>query len=263
VKAWSDDEVALRWWRLFPQRRHQDFSPAEPTEFELNLIRNDAKGLAEKRRRLSNISWFMRCLVEPIARRSNKEDEVTGRFWEGRFRAQPLLDEMAVAACMAYVDLNPIRAGIAATPETSHFTSVQARIADRQSAQDVSSADARDARTEHGPKAGWLAPVALDPARWKVREKETSRRASNQGCLPMTLETYLKLVDWTGRQIRRDKRGQIPSDCVPILEPLQCSAETWLDYVTNFHQRFRHAAGLALSQQSFRLKLRSSSSLAT
>ena len=201
--------------------------------------------------------------MEPIARRSNKEDEVTGRFWEGRFRAQPLLDEMAVAACMAYVGLNPIRAGIAATPETSDFTSVQLRIEDSQSAQEVSTADAKDIRTEHGHKAGWLSPIDLEPTRKKVREKVTSRRASNKGCLPMTLRTYLKLVDWTGRQIRRDKRGQIPSDCAPILERLQCNAETWLDYVKNFHKRFRNTAGLAQSQQSFRLKLKSSSSLAS
>ena len=79
----------------------------------------------------------------------------------------------------------------------------------------------------------------------------------------MTLETYLKLVDWTGRQIRRDKRGQIPADCAPILERLPCSAETWLDFVKNFRKRFRNAAGLAPSQQSFRQKLRSASSLAS
>ena len=96
VAGWSDDEVTARWWRLFPQRRNEDHSPAEPTEFELNIIRNDAAGLLEKRKRLSDISWLMRCLVEPIARRSNKEDEVTGRFWEGRFKAQPLLNETAL-----------------------------------------------------------------------------------------------------------------------------------------------------------------------
>ena len=101
VKTWSDDEVALRWWRLFPQRRDQDGSPAEPTEFELNAIRNDTAGLKERRKRLSSVSWFMKCLAEPIAKRSNREEEVTGHFWEGRFKVQPLLDETAIAACMA------------------------------------------------------------------------------------------------------------------------------------------------------------------
>ncbi len=119
VRAWSDDEVALRWWRLFPQRRFENEASGEPTEFELNAIRNDTSGLKEKRRRLKDISWFMRCVAEPIARRGNKDDQVTGRFWEGRFRAQLLLDETAIAPCMAYVDLNPIQVGIAATPETA------------------------------------------------------------------------------------------------------------------------------------------------
>ena len=256
VSGWTDDEITLRWWRLFPQRRNDDHSPAEPTEFELNIIRNDAAGLLEKRKRLSDISWLMRCLVEPIARRSNKEDEVTGRFWEGRFKAQPLLDETAIAACMAYVDLNPIRAGLAATLESSDFTSVQARIADRQSAAEVSTADAKDIRTEQGERAGWLSPLPLDPPRQRVRERPATRRASHKGCLPMTLDAYLKLLDWTGRQIRKGKAGHIPDDCAPVLERLQCSAETWLDYVQNFRLRFRNEAGLASSRQAYRNRLR-------
>lgn len=258
VKAWSDDEVALRWWRLFPQRRNKNGSPAEPTEFELNAIRNDTSGLKEKRRRLKDISWFMRCLAEPIARRGNKDDRVSGRFWEGRFRAQILLDETAIAACMAYVDLNPIRAGIASTPETSDFTSVKERIEDRATAAEVSTADAQDVRIEHGEKAGWLAPMALDPPRKKVREKITTRRASNKGCLSMTLNQYLQLLDWTGRQIRRDKVGVIPKECAPILERLECSAETWVDFVRNFRKRFRNEAGLAPSRNAFRTTRRES-----
>ncbi len=252
VATWSDDEIAVRWWNLFPQRRLKDGSAAAPTEFELKHIRHDASGLKEKRRRLSNVSWFMKCLSEPIAKRGNREEEVTGHFWEARYKIQPLLDEMAIAACMAYVDLNPIRAGLALTPETSDFTSVQERILDRHSAAEVTTSDAQDQRIEHGENAGWLAPVTLDPPRKKVREKQSSRRASNKGCLQMTLDEYLKLLDWTGRQLRKGKAGRIPSDSdfAPILERLDCSAESWLDLVQNFRKRFRTEAGLAVTLQS-------------
>ena len=130
------------------------------------------------------------------------------------------------------------------------------RIEDRQLATDIVSADAQDLRTEHGEKAGWLSPMALDPPRKKVRETQTTRRASNKGCLSMSLDDYLKLLDWTGRQIHKNKLGRIPEACAPILTRLKCDAATWLDFVKNFHLRFRREAGLLPSRQSFRSQLR-------
>jgi hypothetical protein len=127
VAGWSDDDVARRWWNVFPKRRDREGNPAEPTASELTMIIASPERLAEIRARLSSLPWFMRSLVEPIARQANREDQCSGRFWEGRYRCQPILDEAALLACLAYVDLNPIRAGIAATPETSEFTSVYER----------------------------------------------------------------------------------------------------------------------------------------
>jgi hypothetical protein len=100
VETWSDDDVARKWWLLCPARKTNEGLPAEPTEFELNSIRNDKKGLTDKRLRLSSISWFMRFLSERVAKEANKQDQCSARFWEGRFKATVLTDESAIAACM-------------------------------------------------------------------------------------------------------------------------------------------------------------------
>ena len=138
---------------------------------------------------------------------------------------------------MVYVDLNPVRAGIAATPEASDFTSVQERIADLKSADEVSTADAKDARIEHGESAGWLAPVELEPKRKKVREKCSSRRASNKGCVFMSLAEYLELLDWTGRQVMPGKRGAVARKVPAILDRLNLSAELWMQTIAGFAKR--------------------------
>ena len=97
--AWSDEEVARRWCRLHPGRRDESGTLAEPDPAEIALLLADREALAERRRRLSTLSHFMAALCEPIVRRANKEDKATGRFWEGRFKSQAILDEAALLAC--------------------------------------------------------------------------------------------------------------------------------------------------------------------
>jgi len=257
VGTWSDDEVARRWWNLFPLRRDDDGSPAEPEAWELSLVTGSPERLAEVRKRLSSISWFMRCVAEPIARRANREDRCTGRFWEGRYKCQPLLDEAALAACLAYIDLNPIRAGIASTPEESQFTSAFERIAalkesvgeasltkpttERDEPSKEIFAEGRTRAAIRSRRDAWLSPLELSE---QSTECPVPRcRASNTGCLPMRLEQYLELLDWTGRQVRQDKRGAIPDGLAPILDRLGLAGDLWLSLVTDFGRLFRRSAG--------------------
>ena len=124
VARWSNEEVATRWVQLFPPREYTD----QAFGAKRNRLLADPDRMQAIRSRLCDLSWLMRCLAEPIARQANREDCCKGRFWEGRFKAQRLCDERALLAAMAYVDLNPVRAGIVQGLNDSAHTSVAMRM---------------------------------------------------------------------------------------------------------------------------------------
>lgn len=176
--------------------------------------------IVEWRERLASISWFMGGLNQCIACQTNKEDSCKGRFWEGRFKCQALLDEGALLTCMSYVDLNPIRAGIAMTSEASEFTSIAERI------QAVLCAESNEAVT----------PLAL------LAFVGTERHDQPKG-IPFRLMDYLQLVDWTSRAIRDDKRCAIPQGLATILKRLNIDLEDWTERVSHFGRHCRTAIG--------------------
>lgn len=198
-------EVVQRWGQLFatplPVQRWLDGTASEA---EVQLV----EALIEKwRQRLFDLSWFMKCLNEHLARRANAEDECDGRFWQGRFRSQALLDEAGLLTAMAYVDLNPVRAGIAATPEDSQFTSIYARI--------------RALRESDGEHSG----TTDQPPKVPLQPFLSARESRPQ--IPFRLKDYLALVDWTGRRIRSDKRGSIDSRLPPLMQRLGIDGGAW------------------------------------
>ncbi|GAB6040170.1 transposase [Endothiovibrio diazotrophicus] len=222
AKGWSVDEVVERWLRLFKGPLiAQRFLNGEPLG---GAERDQLDRLAEQwRGNLMSISWFMRCLNEHIARKANAEDHCTGRFWEGRFRSQALLDEKALLACMAYVDLNPIRADITKTPETSDYASIQQRIARALGREEM----------VKGSGAVKLLPLVGD------------LRESMPKGIPFHLTEYLELVEWTGRAMVPGKRGSIPESLPPILERLQFDGKGWLQAAQHFERRFKGWVGVA------------------
>ncbi|USD68270.1 transposase [Vibrio sp. SCSIO 43136] len=166
------------------------------------------------RERLWSLSWFMKELNYDIACRANQEDNYTGHFWESRFKSQALLDEKALAAAMAYVDLNPVRAGVAKTPESSDFTSISARI---------------QALQQNLETAPCLHPFV------------GSANTSLDG-LPFRLIDYLELVDWSAKQLRAGKCS-MHSSIPPILVRLNINQERWLGACTLLEKRHATAIG--------------------
>jgi REP element-mobilizing transposase RayT len=218
------EEVIERWTRLF----------SRPV-----LLKRWAQGLcgeaecavvnelsADWRARLCDVSWYMRCLNEHLARRANAEDECTGRFWEGRFKSQALLDEAGLLTAMAYVDLNPVRAGIAATPEDSDFTSIEARIKELAWAHESGSGST---------DASGSLPVPLLKFGGAVMDNEPT--------IPFLFADYLELVDWTGRAIRSDKRGAIDSRLPPIMQRLNVDSAAWREAMRPSGNIFGRALG--------------------
>lgn len=251
-QSWDDQEVAKRWYRLFPKRRTTDGQPASPSKVELDEVlsqpatQKHTNRADQLRTNLQCISWLMKSICEYIAKRANREDDVTGSFWEGRFKAQKLLNEQAILASAAYVDLNPIRAARANSPEQSKFTSIYERIQANKKRNKSSNYRKRLSSR----RADFLSPVQLSQrtsnASMADDLKMISRkpsRVSDKGFLRMSFEKYLLLLEWTGRQLHSEKRGRIPPNLAPIFERLELNSDTWLDCVQNFARWFGWAVG--------------------
>ena len=186
--------------------------------------------------RLSSIScyWFngdLRCLNEETARRANREDECKGAFWEGRFKSQALLDEQALLACMMYVDLNPIRAGIANTLQSSDYTSIQERIIELSTSyKNTKTNDDKSASASSEP----LKPLA---------QFDGAAHLATQSAIPFHFCDYLQLIDWTGRAIRPDKKGFIDSSQPKLLNELGIAPEAWITSAKEFRRQYSGISG--------------------
>jgi len=243
---WSDDEVLERWTRLFSgpllvRRYLQPETCAQLCEAELQAVSQWADTY---RRRLADISWYMRVLNEAIARQANAEDGVTGRFWEGRFKSQALLDEQALLAAMAYVDLNPIRADMADTPEDSDHTSIQARLQPEQTEARLQQALAATVPAP-SPATGdeslqpeqTLQPLPVAPL------MPFDATARNDWAIPFAFGDYLELVETLGRCVHPRKRGHMPEHTPALIERLGMDRDGFINSANTLLQQFGSAIG--------------------
>jgi REP element-mobilizing transposase RayT len=225
--SWSMDQVIDRWYQLYNGNLLVDrYKKGEVlTAAHLQAVVDTAEVW---RKRLYDISWFMKCLNEFIARAANKEDNCSGKFWEGRFKSQALLDDIALLSCMAYVDLNPIRAGMSSSLSTSDFTSIQERIIQHNAHHKLANKKQTNGEISVPEQPPSLLPFAGH---------------HNTDDIPFGLADYLELADWSGRHIDPKKTGFIDSAEPKILAELGIEEDIWLEAIQNFRRHYGSFAG--------------------
>lgn len=241
--SWSDEEVIRRWTSVFPGNARlietlQKNARSKAAQKKL------AQQIAIWRERLSDMSWYMRCLNESVARRANREDECSGRFWEGRFKSQALLDEKALVTCMAYVDLNPVRAGIADSLDASDFTSIQERLIVH--AKKVKQRSYRQHRLLTRRAAKHL--VGQSAIRQVQLKSLNQLPDQHNNPLPITQQGYFELLETTCKALgvarkKHKKALQMLDDAETVLDGFGISSVAWLNGVLQFHRYYGVAAG--------------------
>ena len=231
----STEEVMQRWTQLYKGsilvNRYLSDQRSEMSEGELFQVEELA---TVYRQRLCDLSWFMKNLNENIARKANKEDQVKGHFWESRYKCQALLDEKAILTAMTYVDLNPVRAMMAETPEESEFTSVYERLLEVKKSQSSggSKGDDNSLMAMRLPTDIPLAPLMPFDA---------------TGCepwaIPFALQDYFELIDWSGRVFHPDKRGVLEETTPPILKRIGIETAQFIECAGDFMHIFGLTVG--------------------
>lgn len=242
--AWSKEEVAERWMQLYKGNLLVDRWLAKPALVDAATMEKVDDIIECWRERLYDMSWFMRGVNECIARMANEEENCRGRFWEGRFKSQALLDEAALLSCMAYVDLNPVRAAMEESLHESDFTSVQARLFDyakdkvKQSKQEKTVVERvkQQQKLKTELNLGDLPEAALMPF-------SGSSHTNIHHALPFASEDYFELVDSTGRILREDKRGFISAGSKKLIEAFGIDPNQWIKQVSYFGLTYGCCAG--------------------
>jgi len=238
ASGWSDEDVARRWLKVFPPKTLKLDDPKVVRAW-VDQQTADAKRIQVLRERLQDLGWFMKSLKEPLSRMANKQDGCRGAFWEARYKSIAILDTEALLATCAYIDLNPLAAGIAETPESSPHTSISQRVGHvREQGKIECLKAARDGSVAGSKAAGdieqshWLVP--LEDRRSHANGNSNANSQANsvrEGMLEtFSLGSYLLLVDYTGRLFRNGK-ANMNAGVKEVFERLGTSCEFWSDRI--------------------------------
>jgi hypothetical protein len=257
AQAWTPVQVVQRWLTLYPLRVNR--KPVVPTQEDFDRLASDKKWVEARRSRLASLSWFMKCLKEPLSRKINREEKCRGTFFEGRFKSIAILDEESIFTVAAYIDLNPVAAGICGLPEHSPYTSIKERVEHL-----IAQGRLHDvAQIRNGSVAAQRVSEGIEQDHWLIPiEDQRSQGSSREGIKEgFTLGQYLMLIDCMSRKVREGKVNLSP-DVESIFDRLEMDAQRWLVRVTQmltsqrFYGSFMSASRDALRRVARKLGVR-------
>lgn len=232
-RNWSAEQVIRRWIAIYPPLK-LDLEDPQTVKMWVEHQAQKLELVELYRQRLSNLGWFMKALKEPLARICNRQDGVKGAFWEARFKSIAVLDEEALLATCAYIDLNPVAAGMAADPESSPHTSIRQRVRHAKGCGKLSALKAALQGSVAGSDAAgnfeshhWLVPLD-DRRQLPLARQEPGIREGMVG--GFSLGSYLLLVEYTGR-LYREGKTRINDGVKDVMDRLGTNAEFWNDRI--------------------------------
>ena len=237
TNEWSAEEVIRRWIAIYPPKTLA-MEDEKVVQMWVDHHAQDSVRVEVLRARLKDLGWFMKALKEPLARLANKTDGCRGTFWEARYKSIAILDTEALLATCAYIDLNPVAAGVAETPEKSRHTSIKQRVDHVRRKGAVKRLKAARRGSVAGSRAAgeveqdhWLVPLEdrRNTTTSQSNKKPHSKKKSiREGMLEtFSLGSYLLLVDYTGR-LHRNGKARMHAAVKDIFARLETTSEVWL-----------------------------------
>jgi len=231
--SWSAVEVATRFRTMCPDyalRKRMKIRSRDPvSDAEIAAAVADPALIAKWREDLASVSFLHKLLKQKIAWTCNRQDKVTGHFWEGRFKSIVALDDEAIVAHMVYVSLNPVRAGLATSLDDYRLATIADRVDElkRRISQGEFAGEAAAAR-ERLRSVRLVAAMPCEPGE-ELRAKPLLQNGAPNpwfgGHVPSVIEgsslaAYLHDTDAQGREITFGKTGSIPASTPPVLAML-------------------------------------------
>jgi hypothetical protein len=235
VQDVSAEDVVRRWLAIYPPRTLAIDQPKVVDRWVAQQVQD--RGRVELiRGRLQNLGWFMKALKEPLSRLANKQDGARGTFWEARYKSIAILDPQALLASSVYIDLNPVAAGLASTPERSGHTSLRQRVEHARAEGKLGVLKAARAGSVVASKAAgtleqghWLIPIEDRRPGVGGQSAPGEGDSVRPGMLPsLSLGSYLQLVDYVGRLYRTGK-GRLSDNLQEVFDRLDTGPQSWTE----------------------------------